>query len=167
MSRIGGHNYTSKLSTVPRKAHLAIKGYPREKGQVDRVREKLTNLVFYTDALHHGPDPRPGLYSARYLFQDEEVPPVANHDGMCGSPWVVAKCQASEWISLLAGIHVEGGQGGNREYQAIFIGADVDLSLLVVQRKSRRSFKKGVGFEIFFPKLTLDQAPKNQYLLLP
>jgi hypothetical protein len=118
-----------RLSALPRNAHLAIKGYPEQKGQVDSLEKKLTNITFSTDALFKGPDPRPGLYWARYLFEDGEDPPVTNHDGMCGSPWVVA-AKAPEWISLLAGIHVEGGQVGNREYQATFIGVDVLIERL-------------------------------------
>jgi len=111
------------LHTLPRASHLALKGYPSERGQVDETRALLTNRSYLTDGRYLRPDERTGLHQVRY-FQENHL--IKDHNGMCGAPWIVGNCEDEKWSSLLAGVHAEGGQ----EYMAIFIGADVLIERL-------------------------------------
>lgn len=114
---------------MPIGSHLVVKGYPIERGQVDEGDLTLTNKSYLTDGRYVGADDdRPGLHHVRYFTGDH---PIKDHNGMCGAPWIVGKCTEEKWISLLAGVHVEGGKSGNQEYMGIFIGADILIERLV------------------------------------
>jgi hypothetical protein len=116
------------LGALPIGSHLVVKGYPIERGQVDEVDWLLTNKSYLTDGRYVRADERPGLHHVRYFPGDH---PIKDHDGMRGASWLVGDCADEKWISLLAGVHVEGGRSGDQEYMGIFIGADVLIERLI------------------------------------
>lgn len=49
---------------------------------------------------------------------------------MSGAPWIVARTGTTEWLSLLAGVHISAAQSGD-EITGIFVTVNVLIKKLI------------------------------------
>jgi len=107
-----------QLKSLPRDSLFAVKGYPIERGQVNVEAAKLNNRSYEIDG-RSGGRLSAGLHNVVY---SPDIP-IRDLGGMSGAPWIVAGSEATEWVSLVAGVHISAAQSG-AEISGIFVTAE-------------------------------------------
>jgi hypothetical protein len=93
-----------QLKSLPRDSLLAVKGHPIERGQVDVEAAKLNNRSYEIDGRSGG-----RLSACRQDYITSSILLTFRSRtlaGMSGAPWIAAGSEATEWVSLLAGVHI-------------------------------------------------------------